>query len=124
MLRRIKHCQIHYVGRAKNQEGDALANECLQEIIVGVVKLQKPKLQRRESLHDVLCFLETGELPPHSIRGERRWLARKAMRYQLIGEDFFCMGKDQMLQKFPFKEDIHGVLYSCHNDVCGGYFTH
>ena len=69
------------MGRAKNQEADALASECLQEVTVGAVKLQEPKLQGREPLHDVLCFLETGEPPPHSIRGERRWLARKAVRY-------------------------------------------
>ena len=124
MLRKIKHCQIHYVGRAKNQEADALASECLQEVTVGAVKLQEPKLQGRESLQDVLCFLETREPPPHSTRGERRWLARKAVRYQLIGEDLFCMGKDQVLWKVPSKEDIHRVLYLCHNDVCGGNFAH
>ena len=72
LLRRIKHCQVHYVGRAKNQETDALANECLREVTVGAVKLQEPKLQGRESLQDVLCFLEIGEPPPHSTKGERR----------------------------------------------------
>ena len=67
------------MGRAKNQEANALASECLKEITVGAIKLQEPKLQGRE------CFLETGEPLPHSTKGERRWLARKAMRYQLIG---------------------------------------
>ena len=110
MLRRIKHCQIHYVGRAKNQEADALANECLQEVTVGAFKLQEPKLQGREFLQDVLCFLEIEEPLPHSTRGERRWLARKAVRYRLIGEDLFCMGKDQALWKVPSKEDIHKIL--------------
>ena len=71
-MRKIKHCQIHYVGRAKNQEADAQANECLQEVTVGAVKLQEPKMQGRESLQDVLCFLETGEPPPHLTKGERR----------------------------------------------------
>ena len=91
---------------------------------MGAVKLQEPKLQGRESLQDVLCFLETGEPPPHSTRGERRWLARKAVRYQLIGEDLFYMGKDQVLWKIPSKEDIHRVLFSCHIDVCDGHFAH
>ena len=100
MLRRIKHCQIHYVGRAKNQEVDALANECLQEVIVGAVKLQEPKLQGRESLQDVLCFLERGEPTPHSTKGERRWLARKALRYQLIGKDLLCMGRTKYFGRF------------------------
>ena len=91
---------------------------------MGAVKLQEPNLQGRESLHDVLCFLEVGEPPPHSTRGERRWLARKAMRYRLIGEDLFCMGKDQVLCMVPSKEDIHKILHSCHNDVCGGHFAY
>ena len=112
------------MGRAKNQEADALASECLQEVTVGAVKLQEPKFQGRESLQDVLCFLETGEPPPHSTRGERRWLARKAVRYRLIGEDLFYIGKDQVLWKVPSKEDIHRILHSCHNDVCGGHFAY
>ena len=69
LLRRIKHCQVHYVGRATNQDADALASECLKEVTVGAVKLQEPKMQGRESLQDVLCFLETGEPPPHSQGG-------------------------------------------------------
>ena len=124
MLRRIKHCQVHYVGRAKNQEVDALASECLKEVTIGTVKLQEPKLQGKESLQSVLCFLETGEPPPHSTKGERRWLARKAVRYQLINKDLFCRGKDRVLWKIPFKEDIHRILHSCHNDVYGGHFAY
>ena len=81
LFRRIRHHQIHYVGRANNQEADALASESLKEVTVGAVKLQEPKLQGKESLHDVLRFLEIGEPPPHLTKGERRWLARKAVRY-------------------------------------------
>ena len=55
--------QIHYVGRAKNQDADALASECLKEATIGAVKLQEPKLQGKESLQDVLSFLESGEPP-------------------------------------------------------------
>ena len=40
LLRRITHVQIHYVGRAKNQDADALASECLKEATIGAVKLQ------------------------------------------------------------------------------------
>ena len=39
LLRKIKHHQIHYVRRARNQEADALASECLKEVIIGAVKL-------------------------------------------------------------------------------------
>ena len=81
MLRRIKHCQVHYVGRARNQDANALASECLREVTIGAVKLQEPRMQGRESLQDIWCFLETGEPPPDLNKGERRWLARKAVRY-------------------------------------------
>ena len=81
LLRRITHVQIHYVGRAKNQDADALASECLKEATIGAVKLQEPKLQGKESLQDVISFLETGEPPPGLTKGERGWLARKAVRY-------------------------------------------
>ena len=50
LLKRIKHCQIHYVGRARNQDADTLASECLKEVTIGAVKLQEPKMQGRESL--------------------------------------------------------------------------
>ena len=39
LLRRIKHCQVHYVGRARNQDADALASECLREVTIGAFKL-------------------------------------------------------------------------------------
>ena len=103
---------------------DALASESLKEVTVGAVKLQEPKLQGKKSLHDVICFLETGEPPPHLTKGERRWLARKAVRYRLINKDLFCQGKDQVLRKVPSQEDIHRILQSCHNDVCGGHFAY
>ena len=69
LLRRITHVKIHYVGRAKNQDADALASECLKEATIGAVKLQEPKLQGKESLQDVISFLETGEPPPGLTKG-------------------------------------------------------
>ena len=39
LLRRIKHYQVHYVGRARNQDADALASECLKEVRIRAVKL-------------------------------------------------------------------------------------
>ena len=81
LFKRIKHHQIHYVGRASNQESNALASGSLKEVTVGAVKLQEPKMQGKESLQDVLYFLETGEPSPHLTKGEQRWLARKVVRY-------------------------------------------
>ena len=90
--------QIHYVSRAKNQDTDALASECLKEATIGAIKLQEPKLQGKESLQDVISFLEIGESPPGLTKGERGLLARKAFRYRLIKDDLFCLGKDQVPQ--------------------------
>ena len=81
LLRRITHVQIHYVGKVKNQDADALASECLKEATIGAVKLQESKLQGKESLQDVINFLETGEPPPGLTKGERGWLVRKEVRY-------------------------------------------
>ena len=111
------------MGRARNQDANALANECLKEVTVGAVKLQEPRMQGKESLQDVWCFLETGEPSPNLNKGERRWLARKATRYQLLNKDLFYQGKDQVLQKVPSQEDIHRILHSCNNDVCDGHFA-
>ena len=47
------------MGRARNQDVEALAIECLKEVTVGAVKIQQPKIEGRESLQDVWCFLET-----------------------------------------------------------------
>ena len=63
LLKKLLHVQIHYVGRAKNCVADALASECLKEATIGAIKLQEPKLQGKESLQDVISFLETGEPP-------------------------------------------------------------
>ena len=101
LINRIKHCQLHNVGKARNQDADALASECLKEVTIGVVKLQEPKMQGRESMQDVWFFLEIGEPPPDLNKGERIWLARTAVRYQIINTNFFCQGKDQVLRKVP-----------------------
>ena len=69
------------MGRARNQDADALASECLKEVTVGAVKLLEPRMQGKESLQDVYCFLEIGKPPPNLTKEERRWLARKAVRY-------------------------------------------
>ena len=124
LFRKIKYHQMHYVGRASNQDAYALANQSLKEVTVGAVKLQEPRLQGKESLGDVVCFLEIGEPPPHLTKGERRWLARKAVRYRLINDGLLCQGRDQVLRKVPSQEDIHRILHSCHNDICGGHFAY
>ena len=89
--------QVHYIARGKNQLADDLANEALKDLMVGAIKLQETKLQGKESSNDVITFLEIGEAPSHLNKGEKRWLARKAVKYQLIDDDLYCLGKDQVL---------------------------
>ena len=89
------------MGRARNQDADALASECLKEVTIRVVKLQEPKMKGRESLQDVWCFLETGEPPPGLNKGERRWLARKTVKFRIINIDLFSQGRNQVLKKVP-----------------------
>ena len=43
LLRKIKHCQIHYVGRANNQEADARASECLRAPLSELIALFFPR---------------------------------------------------------------------------------
>ena len=69
------------MGRARNEDADTLASECLKEVTIGAVKLQEPKVQGRQSLQDVWGFLETREPLLGLNKGERTWLARKAIRY-------------------------------------------
>lgn len=123
LLRKFPQIQIHYVGKENNFVADALASECLKEAIIGAIRLEEPNLRGKYLLQDVISFLETREPPPHLTKGERHWLARKAIRYRLINEDLFCFGKDQVLWKVPPSEDIHHILHSCHDDVCGGNFA-
>ena len=72
----------------------------------------------------MINFLETREAPSHLNKGERRWLARKAVKYRLIDQDLYCMGKDQILRKVPSEGDIHRILHSCHDGLCGGHFAY
>lgn len=82
----------------------AFASEGLKEAMIGSIKLQGPKLQGKEFLQDVICFLEIGETQSHLTKGERTWLAGKAIRYQFIIKDLSYMGKDQILCKVPHGE--------------------
>ena len=81
VLKKFKAARVHYIARGKNQLADNLANDAFKDLMVGAIKLKEPRLQGKESLNDVISFLETGEAPSHLNKGERRWLARKAVKY-------------------------------------------
>ena len=60
---KFQEMQVQFVPREKNKEVDALASERLNEFILGAVSLKEPKFLGSGSLHDIWCFLETGESP-------------------------------------------------------------
>ncbi|MCO5552515.1 hypothetical protein L7F22_006027 [Adiantum nelumboides] len=74
LMKRFEAIQLYHVPRKGNQEADALANEQLQEVIVGAIKLQNPLFQGSDCMHDIVNFLETGECPQDMSKGQRQWL--------------------------------------------------
>ena len=122
-MRKFSAIQVHYIPRGKNHLADSLANEGMKKVIVGALKLEPPQMRGKEDLQDILFFLDTGQAPKHLTKGEREWLARKAIQYRRINDDLYCMGKDQILRKVPSKKEIHQILHSCHDGVSGGHFS-
>ncbi|MCO5593318.1 hypothetical protein L7F22_047328 [Adiantum nelumboides] len=89
----------------------------------GAVLVKSPLYQGKEELHDLLYFLEHCEAPSGMSKSEHRWLAKKATRYNLVNDDLYCKGKDAVLRRVPSSQDIKGILFSCHEGVCGGHFA-
>ena len=123
LMRKFSAIQVHYIPRGKNHLADSLANEGMKEVIVGALKLQPPQMRGKEDLQDILFFLDTSQAPKHLTKGEREWLARKAIQYRRINDDLYCVGKDQVLRRVPSKKEIHWILHSCHDGVSGGHFS-
>ena len=46
--------------------------------MIGAIKLQEPKLQGKESLQDVLSFLESGESPLDLTKGRKKIVGQKS----------------------------------------------
>ena len=80
-------------------------------------------MQGKEDLQDILFFLDTSQAHKNVTKGEREWLARKAIQYRRINDDLYCVGKDQILRRVPSKKEIHQILHSCHDGVSGGHFS-
>ena len=123
LMRKFSAIQVHYIPRGKNHLADSLANEGMKEVIVGALKLQPPQMRGKEDLQDILLFLDTSQAPKHLTKGEREWLARKAIQYRRINDDLYCVGKDQILRRVPSKKEIHPILHSCQDGVSGGHFS-
>ncbi|MCO5567201.1 hypothetical protein L7F22_020889 [Adiantum nelumboides] len=124
LMKRFEAIQLYHVFSKENQEEIALANEQLQEVIVGAIKLQNPLFQGSDCMHDIVNFFEIGECPQDMSKGQRQWLVRKATKYRLINEHLFCKGKDLVLQRVSHFEDIKHILISYHEGVRAGHFAH
>lgn len=91
---------------------------------IGLTSIQEAKFEGCESLEEILQFIETGEFPAHVPRNQRRWLARKAVKYNVVNSALYCKGKDGILRRVPSEEEIESILKACHEGVCGGHFAH
>ncbi|MCO5548413.1 hypothetical protein L7F22_001869 [Adiantum nelumboides] len=114
--------QIQHISRQHNKEAFYMANTQF-EVMVGAIKFKEPPFQGQETMEAILYFLETGECPKHLERVQRHCLVRKALSYQLIGKHLYHKGKDLVLRRVPFVQEIEKILMSCHDGVRGGHFA-
>ncbi|MCO5560329.1 hypothetical protein L7F22_013941 [Adiantum nelumboides] len=113
LMKDFKAIQIKHISCQHNKEADNMANTQF-EVMVGAIKFKEPLFQGQETMEDILYFLETGECPKHLERVQRHCLVRKALSYQLIGEHLYHEGKDIVLRRVPFVQEIERILMSCH----------
>ncbi|MCO5598226.1 hypothetical protein L7F22_052318 [Adiantum nelumboides] len=114
--------QTQYISCQHNKEADNMANTQF-EVMVGAIKFKEPLFQGQETMENILYFLEIGECPKHLERVQQHRLVRKALSYQLIGEHLYNKGKDLVLRRVPFVQEMEKILMPCHDGVCGGHFV-
>ena len=76
-MKKLKQVEVHFTPRGEIQLADSLASESMKECMTGAIKSQEPAMQGKESLQDIMCFLETRHLPDHSAKGQQDWLAKE-----------------------------------------------
>ena len=101
--------------REKNHLADALASEKLQAYVMGLQVLHATYVGR-EALKDVEAFFDVGQFPNSMTKTQKRRVVMKAHHYTKIGEDLMVFGKDGVLRRVPFKEEIRLVLRQCHDE--------
>ena len=97
---------------------DQLASSKLQACVAGLAITQALYLGR-EALKDVDDFLSIGESPESLTKVQKRRLVQKASRFTVVGDDLMVYGKDGVLRKVLYKEEIGLVLQQCHEE--GGH---
>ncbi|MCO5609537.1 hypothetical protein L7F22_063766 [Adiantum nelumboides] len=123
LMKDFQAIQIQHISCQHNKEEDNMANTQF-EVMVGAINFKEPLFQGQETMEDILYFLEIDECPKHLERVQRHHLVRKALSYQFIGEHLYHKGKDIVLRRVSFVQEIEKILMSCHDGVCGGHFAH
>ena len=60
--------------------------------------------------------METGQCPAGKTSMQKKGLVMKAHHYQLIGKDLMALGKDHILTRIPYKEEIGLILKKFHEE--------
>ena len=93
----FKDIQRHHVPRGQNKEADALASRQLVGIIVGAIQLKLSLSYGSDTMEDILHVFLRGECPTRMTKIQGQWHVRKATKYCLINDNFYCLGKNQVL---------------------------
>ena len=89
ILKKFEKTQIQHVPREINKEADALANDQMETVVVGVIKFQEPKMEGCDALQDIRYFFLMGECPKHLDKVQKHRLVSRALPYQLLGEELY-----------------------------------
>lgn len=116
LLRRFDAIQLKHVARELNHEVDGLAKSQL-EAVVAPLQVKEALYNGRESLQEITNFLEAGQCPSGKTNMKKKGLVMKARHYKLIGEDLMVQGKDYILRRVPYKEEIGLILKQCHEEA-------
>lgn len=115
MAKSFEAIQFKHVRREDNQMADQLASSRLQTYVAGLV-IPQALYKGREVLKDVDDFLNTGQGQEGLTKIQRRRLVQKASKYTFVGDDLMIYGRDGVLQKVLYKEEIGMVLQQCHEE--------
>ena len=62
------------------------------------------------------AFFDIGQCPHSMKKTKKRRVVMKARHHTKIGEDLMVFGKDGVLRRVPFKEEIGLILRQCHDE--------
>ena len=72
---------------------------------------------------DILEYLTTNKVPNDYTPNQVKSLLQRSAPYTLIDKVLYKQGKDGVLRRCIFKNEIPLILEGCHTDACGGHFA-